>query len=150
MDLVNKVYRRVFHVSNEALKYNVGIFLTVVFDLLGRKSSIIINPFTLSLFNIGDITHSDIERITPLLNLEHDVWTNPITGEEHHESFDDLWEKSIALYLETIDDVNRYLYRDKQLSNVLISNNISYNTGLPCKKEEKFVYVKQHFKKRTP
>ena len=112
-----------------------------------------INPLTLSIFNIGDITRSDIEKIRPYLNLEHNVWRDPVTGEEHTESFDDLWEKSIVLFLEAIDDVNRYLYLDQQLQNQYISANASYNTGYPCTKEEKFVYAKkylqQHLHKKT-
>ena len=142
--LISCVYRRVFHVLNASSKYNWGILLSVLFDTLCRNSSIVINPLTLSLFNIGDITRSNIEDIRPYLNLDHNVWRDPITGEEHTESFDDLWEKSIMLLLEAIEDVNKYLYFDLPLKNRYISANASYNTGYPCAKEERFVYAKQY------
>ena len=151
--LIDQLYRRVYHTRNAAFKYNMGIVLLSLFDTYGRNPSILLNSVTNSLFSIGDITHSKVEDILPYLNLEHGEWHNPVSGEVHTESFEDLLVQAEALYLETLEDINRYLYQDKALRNVLISNNVSYNTGLPCKKEEKFVfvkeYVKDHLKKRT-
>jgi hypothetical protein len=99
------------------------------------------------LLNIGDITyHADYQKANPFLNLEKKVWLNPETGEEYHDSFDDLWEKSIDLSLETIEDINGYLYQDKELESSILENDISYNTGLPCSKGQSFQYIKKYRK----
>ena len=145
--LINKVYRKVYHVLNEANKYNIGMTLMTILDSLGRTNIIVLFPAILKICSIGDVTFGDPQRVLPYLNLDHQTWTNPVSGEKSQDSFDDLWDKSIDVYLETIDDVNRYLYRGKNFTNSLISNNISYNTGFRCKRIERLPYVKTILKK---
>jgi len=145
--LINKVYKKVYNSSNEANKYNLGIMLMTLLDAIGRDNYNLISPLILTVFNIGNITFNKSDRVIPYLNLNHEKWTNPVNGEIYTDSFDDLWDKSIEVYLETINDVNKYLYLDKKFYNSLISQNISYNTGFPCKKREKFVYIKKYLKR---
>jgi hypothetical protein len=95
--------------------------------------------------NIGNfIYEKDLNRILPYLNLTHGVWYNPETGEEYTSSFEDLWEKSMEISLETINDVNMNIYQDKKLSNPLIMNNTSFNTGFSCESGQTLKYVKKY------
>lgn len=143
--IINKLYNKVYKVNNESIKYNFGMFVITIYDVLARRDNVGLISLIIKLINIGDITYkNDIERVLPYLNLDKQSWYNPETSEEYHESFDELWDKPIDIALETINDVNKYLYQDRCLSNPLILNNISYNTGLSCEKGQKLQYVKRY------
>lgn len=136
--LIDFVYKEVYNASSISLKYKLGTDIINAFDLLVRKNSIIIAKLIIKIFNIGDITyHKDIKHVEPYLNFNKDIWYNISTREECRDSFDDLWQKSVEISLEAIQDANRYLYQDKPLTNKYILKNISYNTGLPCKVKNK-------------
>lgn len=82
-------------------------------DLKIRHNLVKIAPFLLKILNIGDIIyHNDSSNAEPYLNLNNDIWYNPETGERYNESFEDLWKKSIDVFLETINDVNKCIYLD--------------------------------------
>ena len=83
----------------------------------------------------------------PYLNLDHKLWLNPETGEESYASFDNLWEKATEVALETIQDVNMYLYQDKVINNAIINNDTSFNTGLPCKEGQTKRFVKKYIRR---
>ena len=143
-NMVNKLYEKVYDRKNESLKYSLGILNTHLFDTLIRRNGIKLAPLLIKLANVGDIMYDDdFDRVLPYLNLDNKTWFNPETGEEYSASFDDLWDKSIDDSLETIDDINGYLYKDKKLSNRFISNDISFNTGLPCSDGQSFQYIKR-------
>jgi len=145
IELINKVYKRVYGTNFEGIKYSLGMHATTLYDTLARRNMIKITPLVIKLLNIGDFTYQeDLERVLPYLNLENNNWNNPITGEKYNDSFDDLWDKSTEVILETIEDVNKCLYDDKELTNPLITNNTSFNTGLPCEVGENFQYVKKY------
>lgn len=148
--IINDVYKEVYDNKNLYSKYNKGIKIINIFDLLIRRNGIKIVPIILKLLNIGDIVyHENLEQIIPYLNLDNDSWYNPETGELKNDSFDDLWKKSKEVSLETIEDVNKYLYNDKMIINPYISNDISYNTGLPCEDGQHFKYVKKYEKRNN-
>ena len=145
MKIIDETYKEVYGVKNESLKYSFGIFTTVMFDTLIRKNVIGIVPIASKIINTGDFTYKkDLDRVLPYLNLNKDTWYNPETGEKYTESFEELWKKSIEITLETINDINNYLYQDKQLTNPYIMNNISYNTGFKCEKGQHLKYVKRY------
>ena len=50
------------------------------------------------------------------------------------ELFSKLWKKSSERFIDTVNDVNRYLYGDGIIRNKYIIDNISYDTGIPCEK----------------
>ena len=145
MQLINEVYSKVYGVNNESLNYSRGMFSITIFDTLIRSNAIGIVPLIIEIANIGDFTYkNNLDRVLPYLNLNHDVWYNPETSEECTDSFDDLWNKSIEISLETINDVNEYLYNDKQLKNEFILNDTSWNTGISCEKGQTFRYIKKY------
>ena len=144
-NIIDEVYNKIFNRKNESIKYNIGIFLTILYDSLARRNLIGIFPLINKIFNIGDIiNNSNYDRVIPYLNLDNSIWTNPVSGEEYNYTFDDLWDKSIEEAINTIEDINNYFYNNKSINNKYILNNLSYNTGYPCCDKEKFVYVKKY------
>ena len=145
IEMINNLYYKVFKVRCAGIKYSIDIYLFTLLDYIIKR-----DPTKLySLINrIGDfrnIVYEDrYNRAKVFLNQKNELWLNPETGEERRESFEELWSKSIEDSLTTIEDVNNYLYQDKALNNAFISNNISYNTGLPCERGQKFSFVKKY------
>ena len=143
--VIDRLYERVYSTKHESLKYNIGIMNTSLYDLLIRKNLIGITPLIIKATNMGDIMYKkDLDRIIPYLNLNNNTWYNPETGMEYNYSFDDLWNKSIEEVLQTIDDINNYLYSDKHFNNKYISNDISFNTGRPCEEGQSFKFIKKY------
>ena len=75
-------------------------------------------------------------------NAERDIWYDPETLEQHTESFMDLFYKAQNVALETIEDVNKHLYDGNPLTNSLILNNTSYNTGINCDLGQHFTRIR--------
>ena len=143
-NVINDSYTKIYKNNNAALKYDIGIFSIVQFDTFRKSKSAWLKQLFKKL-KIGDIFHEKkLSRVNKYLNLEHNPITHPMTGKKYYYSFDDLWNDSLALAAELITDVNDYLYRGKELNNYFIRNNISYNTGLPCREKESFRYVKKY------
>ena len=143
--IINNAYERVYHTKNVSLKYNMGMILMNIYDSLIRRDKLFLAKSVMKLINLGDISyHKDYKKVLPYLNLEHNLWLDPETGEEHYESFDNLWEKASEVALETIQDVNMYLYKDKSLKNPIINRDTSFNTGLPCKEGQTKRFVKKY------
>ena len=145
ISLINEVYHKVYGVEGEGNKFSLGMLSAIMFDSLAKTNAIGIAPLVIRLANLGDFTYrKNYKRALPYLNLDHQLWYNPETMEESHESFDDLWKKSIEDSQETINDVNKFLYQDKELTNKLILNDTSWDTGLPCKRGQTLKYVKKY------
>lgn len=143
-ELINKAYLEIYNIKNEAMKYDLGIKLYKLFDICLRRNGIKIVPIISNMINLGDITYrDDINRVLPYLNLENNIWINPETGEKSMDSFDYLWDKSMEISLQMYDDINNYIYLDHPLTNNLICNNISFNTGLPCEQGQNYTYIRK-------
>ena len=143
--MVSELYNKVYGVRNEGVKYSLGMFATALFDSLARKNQILITPEIVKIFKTGDFTYQDdLGRVIPFLNLSHETWINPETGETYQDSFDDLWDKSKEVACETIEDVNKYLYQDRPITNPLITNNTSFNTGIPCELGQSLKHIKKY------
>ena len=116
-----------------------------LYDSLIRRDKLFLAKSVMKFINLGDISyHSNYLLALPYLNLQHELWYDPETGENHYESFDNLWKKATEVALETIQDVNLYLYQDKRLVNPIINNDTSFNTGLPCEEGQTKRFVKKY------
>lgn len=139
--LMNDTYHKIYHTNMASLKYLFGIRVISLFDYFIRDKHV---DVSLYMDRLGNILHEDHEKeLLPYLNLEHDKWINPETGEVSKKSLMDLWEESKNASLQTIEDVNKYIYDNKYLNNGFINNDISYNTGLPCNYGQEFKYLKK-------
>ena len=147
--LINDAYKKVYHANNISLKYSFGMMLMNIYDSLIRRDKLFLAKSIMKLINLGDIRyHNNYKVALPYLNLNHEIWFDPETGEKHYESFDNLWEKASIVALETIQDVNGYLYLDKSFKNRIINNDTSFNTGLPCIEGQKKRFVKKYIKRK--
>lgn len=145
LKLINDAYKKVYNANNISMKYNIGIMLISIYDKLIRRDKLILAKHIMKLINLGDISyHKDYHKVLPYLNLNNDLWYNPETGDVHNESFDNLWDKACEVALETINDVNRYLYQDKNIRNPIINDDLSFNTGIPCCEGQKLKYLKKY------
>lgn len=143
--LINDSYKRVYNANNISLKYSFGMILINIYDSLIRRDKLFLAKYIMKLINLGDISyHNDYKLALPYLNLEHEIWLDPETGESHQESFDNLWNKACEVALETIQDVNMYLYHDHSLKNPIINGDLSFNTGLPCRRGQTKHFVKKY------
>ena len=141
-ELINELYEKVYGASNVGIQYTAGIVGTKLYDSKVRLNKI--NTIT-SFLNLGDVKyHGDPDIAKPYLNLDHNIWFNPETGIAYNYSFDDLWNRASELLLETIDDVNNYIYLDKPLTNTIILNNTSYLTGIPCELGQSKIHYKKY------
>lgn len=142
---INYTYEKVYKSSNVGLQYSAGILTLKFYDRVVRNDKTNIISTITDFINLGDIKYHDEEELaTPYLNIEHDIWQNPETGQAYNLSFDDLWLRANDLLLELIYDVNNYLYLDKPFNNQLVLNNTSYLTGLPCGFGQSKQFVKKH------
>lgn len=145
LKLINEAYKKVYNANNISMKYNFGILLINIYDKLIRRDKLILAKYIMKLINLGDVSyHTDYKKAIPFLNLNNDIWYNPETGEVCDESFDNLWDKACEVALETISDVNKYLYQDKSIRNPIILNDTSFNTGIPCSEGQKLKYLKKY------
>lgn len=143
--LINNAYKKVYNANNISFKYSLGIMLISAYDSLIRRDKFFLAKYIMKLINLGDVSyHKDYQKVLPFLNLNNDIWYNPETGIKHNESFDNLWDRASEIALETIDDVNRYLYQDKNIRNPIILSDVSFNTGLPCHEGQKLKYLKKY------
>ena len=142
-ELIDEVYLKVFRARNAARAYSRGIFNHNLLDSLVRTNAIGVAPLILTAFNIGDIIYRGPERAQPYLNLKKEEWTRPSTGEICHDSFWDLVMEAKKIFLEAIEATNRYMFNGGNLLIPLVSDNISYITGLPCGQS----YAPQNVKK---
>ena len=142
--LINDVYQTVYDVSNGFHKYVVGFRVMRLFDSFVRNDSLHIFSCFMRLFSIGDITyHHDWKQMESFLNQDHTVWYDPESHQKHTDSFNDLWKKSLKVSQELIDQVNGYLYYNQKLDHPFLQD-VSYNTGLSCKRKQTIRYAKQY------
>lgn len=140
--IIDRVYQHVYNCYFASNKYDIGISALTIFELNIRQNKFLMD--VLNLVNVGDFEYGDASIFDQFLNTTRQMWQNPITGENHIESINELWNASVSAYLETIYDINRYLYDDKPLKNRFIESNLSYDTALPCDVPKKFVYTKKY------
>ncbi len=132
--IIDYVYRQIYSCYYASNKYSFGT--DVLLTLENARSNDKVIPVITKKLGISDISYDKLSRINPFLNTNRDEWYNPFTLEKHKESINELWNKSVELYMQVIEDVNGYLYDNKEYKNSIIDNDLSYDTGLPaCRKK---------------
>jgi len=137
VDNIGVIYNKAYNHSRKAYKYlmydrfNIKKLLYHVVDF--------IYPF--KRFKAYSYSHHINHIDNTILNEGHKIWLHPVTGEEHTESFYDLYDISMKKVLKYINKCNEY-FNDKcsleELKKVI--GNISYSSGLDCEIRANFQY----------
>ena len=135
--IIDYVYIEVYKCYYASAKYNFGIGILSTLENTRMNDTVI--PEISYRLGISDIRYNIINRIKPYLNTNRETWYHPYNLDEHHESINDVWNKSVALSLEVIEEVNAYLYDGKELRSDILNQNLSYDTGLPSTNEKKLI-----------
>lgn len=138
--IIDYVYLSVFKCLFASNKYDIGINALKSFESNRFSEK---HPKIADF--VGDITYEKKKKMIEwFLNRDRKTWLQPFSGEEHKESLRELWNNAVALYIEAIEDVNRYLYDGKALNNKILESNSSYDTALSWKKPKKLIYAKKY------
>ena len=138
--LIDHIYKKVYKCSNASNKFDFGTKLLLMLENTRSNDKVI--PNISKTLGISDISYDEINRIIPYVNNDRDIWYNPYTLDSHHESINELWNNSVSLFLEVVDDTNKYLYDDKPFKNITIDSNLSYDTGIPSSKGKQLLLSK--------
>ena len=97
------------------------------------KSGLISQKTLIALSQFNDFLKKNHLTLSELTNENHELFTNPVTGENHNESFMDLYNISIEMALHAIIKVNGYLYDNASILELeKVFSDLSYNTGVSC------------------
>lgn len=78
-----------------------------------------------------------------IFNLDHDTWYNPVDNRiKSNYSILDLYMDALYKCSNIIKKINDYLYYDKKINLKRIIGNLSYETGIDCKKNKELKYLK--------
>lgn len=105
--------------------------------LISKEILILISRFN-KFLQVNNLT---LPEITNEINA---IYRNPVTGKEHNDSFIELYDKSIQMSQEAIEEVNKYLYSgspNTQLSTIF--SDLSYDTGVLCSLGKNMSYVRK-------
>lgn len=142
-ELLNDTYGHIYSdykiVNNYKKIMNIFATLEKVF-----KSKLFSKEQLMKLFNLKYFLKVNNLTYEELINVNNQIYTNPVTGEKHNESLIQLFNKSIDMSLEAIKDVNNYLYDNKSLSSLENTfTDLSYDTGVSCSLGKKLIYVRK-------
>jgi hypothetical protein len=139
--IIDSVYFNVYKSLLASNKYDIGINALESFETNIRFNE----PLSKGIKNLADLTYEKRKKVFEwFLNRERNTWLHPFNGEKHKESLNELWNNSVALYIQTIEEVNNYLYRDIPLKHCFLESNSSYDTALDCDKPKKLIYCKKY------
>ena len=75
--IIDEVYSKVYKSKKSGIKYSLGMFSTIMFDMLAKRNMLLITPIVIKVANLGDFTYkNDYNRALPYLNLNNEIWYN--------------------------------------------------------------------------
>lgn len=141
--LLNTIYGNLYNDYQiiKTYKFTMRIFKllekVIKSKLISKKKLVILSQFQTFL----ETNNLDVSEIT---NESHNQYRNPITGEIFTDSFLELYEKSIDMSLEAIQEVNKSLYDSYSIDRLEnIFKNLSYDTGVVSPLSENMPYVRR-------
>ena len=125
----------------------------------------VINLFSIleNILKSGMITYDNIVQISnfkifleqnnltkeEITNENNGIYTNPVTGEKHNESFIELYDRAIEMSLDAIEKVNTCIYQGEEIDTLdSVFKDLSYDTGVDCSLGKKMPYVRKRRLKR--
>ena len=122
-----KLFYRIFRYDPTGIKLLFYKLVDLIFPLTFKKKHAL-------------SYHNNLKNIEKVLNLNHNTWLHPVTKEKHNESFLDLYIIALqdAIYL--IENINKYIYEDKNIDLKKVIGNYSYETGLDLEENQELKY----------
>ncbi len=147
LNTINKIYEKTYDKENIGYYYQKGvnnarvIYKLVINDRFGIKKSLYKLLDLLINKNQSYIsTYSTyIKQINPnYLNNERKEWNHPsLPGIKYNHSIDDLFEISLDKTIQIIKEINKVLYEDKPIKDILkYIPDLDYSTGLIIKESK--------------
>lgn len=142
--LLNEVYGQTYHDYHIINSYREVSFWFITLEKLIKESPFITKETLIKFVQFREFMKTNHLVYNDFHNESHEIYTNPVTGEKHRESFMELYEKSIDMAIDAIKKVNNYLYNDTSINSLLTSfKDLSYDTGVPCSLGKKLIYTKK-------
>ncbi len=151
LNLINKVYEETYDKENIGYFYYKGIkhakfsYTLLINDYLGIKKAIYKFLDFITCKSFGYIAAYSTNIKNPninYLNLDKKEWHNPSNPKlKYNYSFEELYNQSIEKSLIIIREVNKILYEDKPIKDLLkYIPDIDYSNGLPIKDKKELRY----------
>lgn len=142
-ELLNSVYGKIYGDYHMIKSYRKIIELFTTIEIF-IKRTFKSKKLLLKISNFESFLKTNELSSSDLTNDKHQIYTNPITGEIHSESFMDMYNHSIQTTVEAIHEVNRYLYNGKSIDVLdTVFTDLSYDTGVPCSLGTKMTHVRK-------
>lgn len=153
LEVINFTFKETFNISNFTNEYFISVkkmkffFKILRFDKYGIKNKLYCFVDKISpsgFFKFSFLSYSSNNWNSNFLNLKHKVWMNPACKKNKSKnSFNDLYIYSIKECLETIKNVEKYLYQNEEIDLSKVFKNRSYKTGLDLDLPQKMKYFEK-------
>lgn len=141
--LLNSIYGKVYNNYKIIKSYKCIILIFSILET-SIKSGFITQEMLVIISSFTKFLETNQLTIDDLTNKNHNTFTNPVTGEEYNKSFMEQYDKAIEMTLDAIKKVNNCLYSNSYLSSLdKVFEDLSYDTGVPCSKGKKLIYVRK-------
>ena len=142
-NMIRDSYKRVYNKNHVMTSFNmVHDFFNIIESLY--KNTFKTMDVARGVTNFDFFLKRNSLSTSEMANEEHNDWLNPVTGNLHNESFLDLFYQSLVNSLEAIEEINNYLYEDKDFDYVeKVIPDVSLDTGLPKKMGIKMLYKRR-------
>jgi len=143
--LLDTIYGKVYRDSKITRIYKKTLIILKKLESF-IKNGTISKKFLITFSKFSEFMYRNKLEYNDLTNETKELYTNPVTGEIHNESFLELYYKSIDMTLDAIIKVNEYLYGNVSLSSLeKVFQDLSYDTGVSCSLGKKLIYVRKRW-----
>lgn len=151
INLINQVYQETYNIKNignyyiKSIKHTKIINSLIINDYFGIKRAIYTLIDTITNHKTGYIEAYSTHILNPnlgFLNNEHKTWNHPSNPSlTYTYSFEDLYNISIKKTLTIIKEINKVLYENKPIKDIIeYIPNIDYSTGMLIEESRKMNY----------
>ena len=150
--MIDIVFKETFNVNSMSKFYNKSIkdmrflYKHLRYDPKGIKEKIYKIMYRLTPIDIPtDIRyisyHYTENDLSKYLNLEHKQWNYPThKSKKYKYSINDLYLNALFKCITIIKEINEYLYHDKKINFKNLIENLSYESGIDCTKNQELKY----------
>ncbi len=143
-ELLTDVFSRTYNERNIMISYlKVQKSFALIETMI--KNGLFTSKYLLNLSGFEKFLKSNNISREELLNLNKEIWTNPLTGERYFNSIMDLYFKSIEEAINAINVINKYLYDGAPIQELeKVFSNLSFDTGVDCSLGHTMMYTRKN------